>query len=33
MKSKQSVNVDPVKKLAGKVAAFKGIYLDHTHTH
>ena len=31
MKSKQSVASEPVETLAKKLAAFKAIYLDHTH--
>lgn len=31
MKSKQSVESEPVETLAKKLAAFKAIYLDHTH--
>ncbi|MFP4204130.1 MAG: superoxide dismutase [Ni] [Opitutales bacterium] len=33
MKSKQSVESEPVETLAEKLAAFKELYLDHTHTH
>mgnify|MGYP005863104021 CR=1 FL=1 len=32
MKSKQSVESTPVETLSEKVAAFKAIYLDHTHS-
>jgi nickel superoxide dismutase len=31
MKSKQSVESEPVETLGKKIAAFKDIYLDHTH--
>jgi len=33
MKSKQSVESDPVDTLSKKLAAFKDIYLDHDHVH
>lgn len=33
MKSKQSVESAPVDTLAEKLAAFKELYLDHTHAH
>ncbi|WPJ96525.1 superoxide dismutase [Ni] [Coraliomargarita algicola] len=33
MKSKQSVEAEPVETLSAKLAAFKGLYLDHSHEH
>lgn len=33
MKSKQSVESEPTETLARKLAAFKELYLDHTHEH
>ncbi|HBR95512.1 MAG TPA: superoxide dismutase [Opitutae bacterium] len=33
MKSKQSVEDEPVETLSKKVAAFKELYLDHSHEH
>lgn len=33
MKAKQSVDNEPVKTLAAKLAAFKALYLDHSHSH
>lgn len=33
MKSKQSVESEPVETLGKKIAAFKAIYLDHGHSH
>lgn len=33
MKSKQSVDAEPVETLSKKLAVFKGLYLDHSHEH
>lgn len=33
MKSKQSVESEPAEILGKKIAAFKGLYLDHKHEH
>lgn len=33
MKSKQSVESEPAEILGKKIAAFKGLYLDHSHEH
>ena len=33
MKSKQSVEAEPVETLAEKLAVFKELYLDHSHEH
>ena len=33
MKSKQSVEAEPAEMIGKKLAAFKELYLDHSHTH